>query len=269
MKKNDRLLGLLAAALAGTLMPASAIAGPCKSTGAQASVRAQFQELNRAERQLGCMTASPRTPQHSQCTRIAQERNRLLRAGHVRHCEQSDRRTVSRPARRPAPTRDLVLYCVRPSDGYYFPTPHSQYLERDQTDAALDRCRFICRDPEMRLFTLPGRDIESRELVSLEGGEPYRELANAYAYRESRDFKSCDHQRYHAMVETMRVTKEMSEKLADLRIPLPTPRPQLGAGIEMAEGDAANVSFETTASVAAGTEDPKPVRIVGPQYLAD
>jgi hypothetical protein len=90
----------------------------------------------------------------------------------------------------------LMLFCVRMSDGYFFPTPNSQFAGYGDYDSTLDRCRFICQDPAMDVFVLDDAGQETDALRPMRGGQLYRELPVAFAYREKPDFRACNFQRY-------------------------------------------------------------------------
>ncbi|TCQ72948.1 uncharacterized protein DUF2865 [Ochrobactrum sp. BH3] len=66
-----------------------------------------------------------------------------------------------------------LLYCVRRSDGYYFPSPNSQYQAKIDTHIVLNQCRFICGVMGMEVFALYDRNLETSEMTSLESGTAY------------------------------------------------------------------------------------------------
>lgn len=90
--------------------------------------------------------------------------------------------------------------CVRPSDGYYFPTPNSGFSTSGNIDAIAAQCRMICDDPTMEVYKLNGANGEADDMISLTTGTRYAELPHAGAYRKSADLKTCDVNRYYKMV---------------------------------------------------------------------
>jgi hypothetical protein len=140
-------------------------------------------------------------------------------------------RTV-RPVRQvPRTHEDVAFYCVRPSDGYFFPAPHAQFATSRDADVAADQCKFICADPAMELFVLSGFERETEEMISHDGRRPYGDLPNAFRYRTNSDFKRCDHQRYLRQVNALRARSVTPTDLANAIIPLPTWRPASGSSM--------------------------------------
>jgi hypothetical protein len=97
-----------------------------------------------------------------------------------------------------------LQYCVRLSDGYFFPTPHSQFAGEKDVKTTLDLCRHICADENVELFTLHDVSQETDSMVSVATGKRYTELATAALYRASPDFKACDMQRYFRALDVAR-----------------------------------------------------------------
>lgn len=164
------------------------------------------------------------------------------------------------------PGGNSMLFCVRLSDGYYFPTPNSQFVAKtDDYKTTLDRCQFICDDKQMDVYTLDDIGLESEEMRSVSTGKSYRELSSALAYREATEFKACDGQRYWRRVDEARARTVTPADMSNAIIPLPTPRPD----------------FDQTASLGLPTEatafapEPVPmdptrkVRIVGEPFLQE
>lgn len=167
------------------------------------------------------------------------------------------RRRTSREAARGASyvSKGTMVYCVRPSDGYFFPTPHSQFGSEKDMATTLDMCQAICADPAMDVYALHDVSLETDSMVSLTTGVPYLELGAAHAFREKADFKGCDMQRYFRALDRARAKAVKPGNLGDTIVPLPTARPDRIATAE--------------------TQSPAPrpptlrVRDVGPVYLPE
>lgn len=151
----------------------------------------------------------------------------------------------------------LVLYCVRPSDGYYFPTPHSQFLESADIHRAAEQCQVICQDQSMVLYRLPIAEVETDNLISLDGKSYYRDLPSAFRYRSASDFQSCDHKRYYERVAEFRARTVTPTNLSNAVIPLPSFRPGVETAVNdrMADGGTtfdeapSAISYEQTSSI--------------------
>ncbi|MER9181730.1 DUF2865 domain-containing protein [Mesorhizobium sp. M0767] len=65
-----------------------------------------------------------------------------------------------------------MLFCVRLSDGYFFPAPKSQFAKSDDLKETVDQCRYICDDAGVDLYTLSDATRETEEMVGLESGKP-------------------------------------------------------------------------------------------------
>lgn len=155
-----------------------------------------------------------------------------------------------------------MLFCVRLSDGYLFPAPNSQFVGEDDYKTTLDRCRFICGDAGMDVYTLDDVSRETEEMVSVDTRKPYLELPAAFAYREVAAFRSCDLQRYSRRVDEARARSVTPFKMNDIVIPLPTPRPDMST--------VASISAESSeASPELEESTERRVRIVGPAFLPD
>ncbi|MEO4001348.1 DUF2865 domain-containing protein [Mesorhizobium sp. CAU 1732] len=150
-------------------------------------------------------------------------------------------------------------YCVRPSDGYLFPAPQSQFNKSDYAEEALDQCRFICQDKTMALYRLDNAEQETEEMVSVETKKPYSELPTAFRYQTDEDFKSCNWSRYFAHVDEMRARTVTPRNLENAMIPTPTFRPAV---------DRQQVSSVKDADKPDRSAERK-VRLVGPTYLPE
>lgn len=99
-------------------------------------------------------------------------------------------------------TSGALQYCVRLSDGYYFPTPNSQFSQKGGTDIALIQCKMICNDDDMAIY-VNEKDAETAEMVSVKTGETYADLPTAYDYHGEGDFKRCDWNGYVKKVSVL------------------------------------------------------------------
>jgi len=155
---------------------------------------------------------------------------------------------------------NAMVFCVRPSDGYFFPAPKSQFAGRDDVKAMADQCRYICDDPTVELYTLGDPSLETDQMVAFETRKPYTELPAAFKYRENADFKACDVKRYHQRVAELRARTVTPTDLSNASIPLPTAKPQ-AAVLPL---DNENLGAAQQASIEAGHRH---VRVVGPAFF--
>jgi hypothetical protein len=153
---------------------------------------------------------------------------------------------------------NAMLYCVRMADGYFFPVPGSQFLTSSDYKDTVDQCRYICQGSETSVFRLDGSSLETEDMVSVETGQPYKELPTAFAYRDSVDFKACNFQGYYRRVEEARARTVTPSDMTNALIPLPRNKP--------------------LAPLAFTSEPPPPavdmpadrtVRVVGPNFFPD
>ena len=99
------------------------------------------------------------------------------------------------------------MYCVRKTDGYFFPAPNSQFAGTDTYDETLARCQFICDDAKMDVYFLPSASAETDDLVSISDQSAYNALSSAFRYQKAKDFKSCDMQRYYRRMQAIEAAK--------------------------------------------------------------
>lgn len=157
-----------------------------------------------------------------------------------------------------------MLFCVRLSDGYFFPAPKSQFAGGGDVKDMADQCRYICDDPAVDLYTLGDASLETEKMVALDTRKPYTELPTAFRYRDNADFKACDVKRYYHRVAELRARTVTPTNMANAIIPLPQSKPDLGsvaaipAPVIEAPGAAQHNSIE------AGK---RPVRVVGPAFF--
>jgi hypothetical protein len=171
-----------------------------------------------------------------------------------------------------------MLFCVRLSDGYFFPAPKSQFAKRDDLKETVDQCRYICEDAGVDLYTLEDASRETEEMVAIETRRPYTELATAFRYRDDAKFEACDVRRYNKRVAELRARTVTPANMANAIIPLPTTKPDVAAVAEIpgleakgTDGTALNVEAKGAAqhqSIERLTET-RPVRVVGPAFFPE
>lgn len=105
-----------------------------------------------------------------------------------------------------------LLFCVRLSDGYYFPAPHSQFAKSDQIKEALAHCRFICETPDVNLYVLNDPAAENSGMVSVDKRATYGSLPTAYRYQSDRNFKKCNWARYNSYIQHVKNGREKPKK---------------------------------------------------------
>ena len=74
-----------------------------------------------------------------------------------------------------------MLFCVRRSDGYFFPAPNSQFVGTSETENTLDRCRYVCGTEDIDVYKLDDMALETEEMVAVEGGASYGDLPSAFS----------------------------------------------------------------------------------------
>lgn len=182
------------------------------------------------------------------------------RAGASERARAARQTEPGRRARRTAGSGHALSYCVRLSDGYYFPTPNSQFRQKGGTDAALTQCQVICETPDMAVYVLRDRDDETTEMVSVADGRPYNELATAYFYHDdNRAFKRCRWNRYVARIDRGIVTQKVTRRLEGVDIPVPDEKPD----------EPVRQMARVQAAPAYGPMPDRPVRMVGPAFIPD
>jgi hypothetical protein len=169
-----------------------------------------------------------------------------------------------------------MLFCVRLSDGYFFPAPKSQFAKRDDLKETVDQCRYICNDAGVDLYTLDDASLETGEMVALETRKPYTELPTAFRYRDDANFKACEVKRYNQRVAELRARTVTPANMANAIIPLPTAKPDLGAVAEIPDAKALDIKApEAEAKGAAQHRSieqmtgARPVRVVGPAFFPE
>jgi hypothetical protein len=276
---RDLLATLAIAVLFGSIPAAAAGVCSARADRAVAAMERQVAAIRQAEQQRKC-SARRLFGIFSGCRDLAQRRQALvaqLEASGTPRCirqaavPKASAKLTREPARRASRrSAGAALYCVRLSDGYYFPAPQSQYASREHLGDAAEQCRFICNTQEVELYQLPDFRMETEDMVSVESGRSYRDLPAAFQYRTAAEFQSCDHQRYHRRVAELRARTVTPGNLANAVIPLPTFRPDgypalaensvRHASIAAAELPPEGVSMEQTSSI-------RNVRIVLPSRV--
>ncbi|MEL4072550.1 DUF2865 domain-containing protein [Ochrobactrum sp. GPK 3] len=153
--------------------------------------------------------------------------------------------------------KNALQYCVRLSDGYYFPTPNSQFGQKGGTDAALIQCRLICDTNDMAVY-INDQNEESAEMVSVQTGQTYADLTTAYDYHGDGEFKRCNWNGYVAKVASLMTVKKQPRQIADTTNPLPDTGPEKVTTV------VAEVAPEQYRSAPV-----RDVRVVGPAFIPD
>lgn len=159
---------------------------------------------------------------------------------------------------------NAMLFCVRLSDGYFFPAPKSQFAGSGDLRDTADQCRYICGDPGVDLYTLSDASLETDNMVALDTRKPYSELPAAFRYRDDANFKACDVKRYYQRVTELRARTVTPADMSNAIIPLPTVKPDLGIVAAVAAPDAEALGTAQHQSIEASK---RPVRVVGPAFF--
>ncbi|MBB5702790.1 hypothetical protein FHS76_002679 [Ochrobactrum daejeonense] len=160
-------------------------------------------------------------------------------------------------SRTPATGRKGALtYCVRLSDGYLFPAPHSQFQKSDNVAETMAQCRYICEGQNVDLYVLNDPNGETGDMVSVSTGKPYIELPTAYNYHGDGNFRKCDWAGYIGKISELRANSRGTRMLKNVVVPMPDSRPARNSDSEV-----------QTTSFAPITE--RTVRVVGPAFIFD
>ncbi|MEZ5811440.1 MAG: DUF2865 domain-containing protein [Rhizobiaceae bacterium] len=175
-----------------------------------------------------------------------------------------------------APAASFRTLCVRTCDGYYFPISFSA------TDTDFDRdqkvCQAMCPGTDVQLYYHKVPEEESEDMVSL-AGEPYKELATAFLYRQAgyQREKSCGcnpHKDFSVIAGSREAYEE--RETAEPFIPLPVKRPDPASDPETLANRDGGLTPDVIARILtpppeADDEDPldRKVRVVGPVFLPD
>ena len=183
-------------------------------------------------------------PVASQAAKVKIERPKLSSSA------SSDRAWITSGA------KGARTYCVRLSDGYLFPAPHSQFQKIDNMAETLAQCRFICQGENVDLYVLNDPSGETANMISVSNRRPYNELPTAYNYRGGKDFKKCDWAGYVRKITELRASSKSGRALRNVVVPMPGARPL--------HNDKADI---LATSLAPSSEHH--VRIVGPAFIFD
>lgn len=241
------------------------------------ALRRQLAAIQGIERRRACTAASAQGGFFNACADLAKNRSEVQRkiasamnsgSGGTPQARFEALGCATRQERR-APKKDqpasvgggnAMMFCVRPSDGYFFPAPKSQFAGRENVNVMADQCRYICDDPAVELYILSDPSLETDQMVALDTRKPYTELPAAFKYRENADFKACDARRYHQRVAELRARTVTPTDLSNAVIPLPTVKPETAGP---PSGDESRGAAQQ-ASIDAGQRH---VRVVGPAFF--
>lgn len=153
-----------------------------------------------------------------------------------------------------------LLFCVRLSDGYYFPAPHSQYAKSDQIKETLAQCSFICETQDVNLYVLNDPAAETSGMLSVDKRETYGNLPTAYRYQSDRNFNKCNWDRYNSYIQQVKFSREKPKKTkvaASSKTASVTAEPENDESFAEStpEGDLTEKSADRN------------VRIIGPEFL--
>ncbi|MDM7850428.1 DUF2865 domain-containing protein [Pseudochrobactrum kiredjianiae] len=153
-----------------------------------------------------------------------------------------------------------LLFCVRLSDGYYFPAPHSQYARSDQIKETLAQCSFICETSDVNLYVLNDPAAETSGMLSVDRRETYGSLPAAYRYQTDRNFSKCNWDRYNSYIQQVKFSREKPKKTKGIAVSK-TASVQAGSVDDESLADAAP-ERDLTEELA-----DRNVRIIGPEFL--
>lgn len=209
---------------------------------------------------LGCADTAKRRKEQPQ-----QERRKEQPQQEQRQAQQRSAPKIHSAGVKPG---GPMLFCVRLSDGYFFPAPKSQFAKKDDLKETVDQCRYICDDAGVDLYTLEDASRETEEMVALETRKPYTELPAAFRYRDDANFKACNVKRYSRRVFELRARTVTPANMVNAIIPLPTAKPDLDVVAEIPAPDAEAKGAAQHQSIEKLT-DTRPVRLVGPAFFPE
>ncbi|MDX8465907.1 DUF2865 domain-containing protein [Mesorhizobium sp. VK23B] len=292
------LTASLAVVAAQLVFPKVSYADPCGAlrNGAAspelAQLRRQLAAIQGIERQRHCTASSATGGFFNACADLARGRAEVqrriagvgnpgrddLQARYVAlGCQSAARRQPAEPKSQPSATTfgsNAMLFCVRLSDGYFFPAPNSQFARGNGLKHTVDQCRYICDDAGVDLYTLSDPNLETDQMVAVETRMPYTELPTAFRYRDDASFKACDLKRYYQRVVELRARTVTPGNMQNAIIPLPTAKPDLTtvSDIPAPGADGAEVHVTAAADDAAQQTPTRPassrqIRMVGPAFF--
>ncbi|MGX7875311.1 DUF2865 domain-containing protein [Mesorhizobium sp. ORM6] len=250
-----------------------------------AQLRRQLAAIQGLERQRKCTAQNAAGGFFNACADLARNRTEVQRQ--IAATSNSGRDMAGLQARfaalgctseakeeRPAPKTqsaasgqtfgNTMLFCVRLSDGYFFPAPKSQFAGSDDLKDTADQCRYICDDPAVDLYTLSDASLETEKMIALDTRKPYAELPTAFRYRDDANFKACDVKRYYQRVVELRARTVTPTNMANAIIPVPQPKPDLGSVAAIPPSGAEAPGAAQLQPIEAGK---RPVRVVGPAFF--
>lgn len=246
-----------------------------------AQLRRQLAAIQGLERQRRCTAQSATGGFFNACADLARNRTEVLRqivAGSGRNISGLQAQfaalgCTSEGKERTAPKTqsggaiyagNAMLFCVRQSDGYFFPAPKSQFAGSDDVKDMADQCRYICDDPAVDLYTLGDASLETEKMVALDTRKPYTELPSAFRYRDDANFKACEVKRYYQRVAELRARTVTPTNMSNAIIPLPQTKPDLGSVSAIPQSGTEVPGAAQLQSIEASK---RPVRMVGPAFF--
>jgi len=122
------------------------------------------------------------------------------RRSRLRACGQAAKATSASESAGAMLGSNSMLFCVRLSDGYFFPAPKSQFAQAGRCQGHGRQCRYICDDAGVDLYMLGGSQSRTEEMVALETPNPTRTFRRAFKYRDDANFRACDLKRFYQRV---------------------------------------------------------------------
>ncbi len=150
-----------------------------------------------------------------------------------------------------------LLFCVRLSDGYYFPAPHSQFAKSDQVKETLAQCSFICETPDVNLYVLSDPAAETSGMLSVDKRETYASLPTAYRYQSDRNFNKCNWDRYNSYIKHVKLGRDKTKK---------NKAPALQKAVPTLAEIEAEIEPAPLRDLAEESAD-RAIRIIGPEFL--
>ncbi len=150
-----------------------------------------------------------------------------------------------------------LLFCVRLSDGYYFPAPHSQFAKSDQVKETLAQCSFICETPDVNLYVLSDPAAETSGMLSVDKRETYANLPTAYRYQSDRNFNKCNWDRYNSYIKQVKLGRDKTKK---------NKAPATQKAVPTLAEIEAEIEPAPLRDLTEGSAD-RSIRIVGPEFL--
>ena len=270
--------------------PCAALRGQMASSGRGSGISPELAQLRRQlaaikglERQRRCTAQSASGGFFNACADLARSRGEVQRQ--IAGAAMSGRDTSGLQARlvalgcapaagqqkrRPAGAvigSNSMLFCVRLSDGYFFPVPKSQFVQGDDVKQMVDQCRYICDDAGVDLYTLGNPSFETEEMVALDTRKPYKDLPAAFKYRDDATFRACDVKRYSRRVAELRARTVTPANMSNAIIPLPSAKPDLVTVAQIPR-----IGTDAPETIGAAQQQSvdavsRPVRMVGPAFF--